>query len=158
MNTTIFVICFIGATISIFARIRKRVEINRDKNKDKVHFIVLLAVFVVFLLTFPMIGNINCSKSIDMCTIYNSNFIGFKMFHKQFKISDIIDYNVKEHHTSKSYWKSYRLELYLKNGEKISMPCDTRSIQKSENMYYNIKNKESYVIKGDLIRSIFDSY
>ena len=139
---------------------RQKTFINPTKTeciimKEFYHkYSLIIALCVTLLLGFIMrlfipLQDVECSKSKNTCFIYSRNIIsGETELINEFKLSDIRE--LKSNYEKDSpHSGSYKIYVYLYNGETIELESGTNKGKRAQEICRNMLNTDNFILKGN---------
>lgn len=115
---------------------------------------LIIALCVTLLLglimrLFMPLQDIECSKSKNTCFIYSRNIIsGETELINEFKLSDISDLKT-DYEKDSPHSGSYKIYVYLNNGETIKLESGTNKGKRAQEICHNMLNADNFVLKGN---------
>ena len=119
---------------------------------SKYSLIIALGITLVLGLIvrlFIPLQDVECSKSQNVCSIYSRNITSGEIEKiNEFRLSDVKEYQINyEKDAPKS--GSYKIYVYLNNGESIKIKSGTANYEKAKEICDNIANNDNFILKGN---------
>ncbi len=119
----------------------------------------LLGIILAVVLCLIKIPTLECHTQQDYCSLSEKSIINGRTELRNFKISDIKDFEINKHKaTNKGLPTYYTQTLYLKTGGAIYLDFPAKTEERAKEIIYNIKFTQDYTINGSLLKHFYLGY